>query len=69
MKQKETSKVPDTKSLSQHKAFLSFPVFGGFSEDLLKLCILQSRFFLLDVVGAVENSPTDYIVLTEVQYR
>lgn len=54
---------------TKHSHRPNLPFFWGISEDLLKLYILQSRFFPLVVGGAVENSPTDCIVLTEVQCR
>lgn len=54
---------------TKHSHLPHLPFFWGISEDLLKLCILQSRVFRLDVGSSVENSLTDCIVLTEVQYR
>lgn len=63
--------MPDTKSLSQDKAFPSSQsslLLGDF-RGFTKAVHFAEQLFPLDVGGSVENWLTDCIVLTEVQYR
>lgn len=58
MAHKETTKKGQTVNHYLNTKHSHLPLMWRFSEDLLKLYILQSEIALLNVGGAVENNHT-----------